>query len=380
MRRTDFLEINPESRPGQAGCRHPPTSSEARVESEPFARFRGGLAIRVQRTSSRPQQGFCLTTASRQWFAKSSSPLGFTLIELLVVIAIIGVMVGLLMPAVQASRESARQLKCMNNLKQIGLAVQNYAAAKDELPPSRNYDHFTSWAFLILPYMEQTALPDQWNDRLKYYYQSDTARLTQIPMYYCPSRRDAKVTSTRGDDILSPYETSDHVPGTVADYACSAGHGPSGVWNWILSNGALIMGDGTTDPVTVPEGSFAPVGAELVTWKSRTSFASITDGTSNTILVGEKHVRPSRQGIAPEDGAIYNGDHPGNFSRCGGPGYPLARYPLDRYQTNFGSYHTAGVNFVYCDGSVRTHDINISTDLLGRLTSRNDLKVIEETP
>lgn len=303
---------------------------------------------------------------------------GFSLIELVVVIAIISILVGLLLPAVQASREAARLTSCRNNLKQIGMAIQNFSSQRKELPPSRNYDHYTSWAFLILPFMEQTALPEQWNDRLKYYYQSDSARLTQIPPYYCPSRRDADVISIRGDDILSPFETSDHVPGTVGDYACSSGHGPAGVWNWIHSNGAMIMGRGTTDPPTVPEGSFAPVGAELVTWSSRTTFASLTDGASHTILVGEKHLRPTQQGIAPEDGALYNGDHPANFSRIGGPGAPLARFPDDHFQDNFGSYHASGVNFVFADASVRTFDVHLSTDVLGKMTQRNDNKFVSD--
>jgi len=304
--------------------------------------------------------------------------LGFTLIELLVVIGIISILLGLLLPAVQASRESARQTSCINNLKQIGLAIQNFESQRRALPPSRNYDHYTSWAFLILPYMEQTALPEEWDDQLKYYYQTDKARLTQIPMYYCPSRRDGNLFSTAGDDILSPFEIGGHIPGTVSDYACSAGHGPAGVWNWITSNGAMIMGIGVTDPPTVPIGYFAPPNAKLIEWKSRTTYASLTDGASNTILVGEKHMRPMWQGIAPEDGAIYNGDHPGNFSRCGGPGYPLARFPTDSFQNNFGSYHTGGVNFVFADGSVRTFSVNISTNVLGRLTARNDHEVISE--
>ena len=313
---------------------------------------------------------------SAQPFARPNHSAGFTLIELLVAISIIGILVGLLMPAVQASRESARAIHCQNNLKQIGLAIQNFESERKELPPSRNYDHFTTWAFLILPYMEATSLPDQWDDRLKYYYQSDRARLTRIPHYYCPSRRDGGIESIAGDDILSPYEVSNHIPGTVSDYACSAGYGPPGIWNWIHSHGAMIMGRGETEPPTVPEGNFAPPGAELITWSSRTNYASIFDGASNTILVGEKHVRPDRQGIAPEDGAIYNGDHPANFSRCGGPGYPLANSPYDDYQTNFGSWHPSGVHFVYADGSVHVLTPEIASSVLGKLTNRDDQEFV----
>jgi prepilin-type N-terminal cleavage/methylation domain-containing protein/prepilin-type processing-associated H-X9-DG protein len=308
--------------------------------------------------------------------APGSSHRGFTLVELLVVIAIIGILVALLLPAVQAAREAARRMHCQNNLKQIGIAVHSFHDSRRELPPSRNYDHYCSWAFLILPHLEQINLFDGWDPALKYYYQSDEARLTEIPTYYCPSRRKGGTNSTAGDSILSPYESSGHVPGTVGDYACSAGYGPAGVWNWINSNGAMIMGYAATNPPTVPDGNYAPPGARLVTWTSRTGFKSLTDGTSNTILVGEKHVRPSRYGIAAEDGAIYNGDHPGSFSRCGGPGYPLARFPTDRFQVNFGSSHPGVVNFVFGDGSVRGVSVQISTDTLGRLTARNDNEVI----
>ena len=305
---------------------------------------------------------------------------GFTLIELLVVIAIIGVLIGLLTPAVQASREQARRTQCINNLKQMGLAIHMFHNQRDELPPSRNYDHYTSWAFLILPHMEQFNLFSTWDDRLKYYYQSDEARLTAVPAYMCPSRRSGMIPSIAGDDILSPFEISGHVPGVVSDYACSAGYGPAGVWNWIHSKGAFVMGIGTTEPPTVPDGNFAPPGAKLVQWKSRTAFKSLIDGTTYTIVVGEKHVRPTHFGIAHEDGAIYNGDHPGNFSRCGGPGYPIAKSPTDRFETNFGSYHRDSCNFLMADGSVHTVSAFISTDILGRLTDRDDHEVVTEIP
>ena len=184
--------------------------------------------------------------------------------------------------------------------------------------------------------------------------------------------------SIANDDILSPFEISGHVPGIVSDYACSAGYGPAGVWNWILSNGAFIMGKGTTVPPTVPENYYAPPNAKLIHWESRTALKDIVDGTTYTIFVGEKHVRPSRFGIAQEDGAIYNGDHPGNFSRCGGPGFPIARYPTDTFNNNFGSYHDGVCNFLMGDGKVTSINITLSTDLLGRLTNRYDHEVVTE--
>lgn len=297
---------------------------------------------------------------------------GFTIVELVVVIAIIGILVGLLLPAVQAAREAGRRISCQNNLKQIGLAVHLFHDQYKALPPSRSYDHYTSWAFLILPNLEQDNLFAGWDPQLKYYYQPDVARLTSIESYMCPSRRSGLHVSKSGDDIYSPYETSPHMPGVLGDYAASAGYGPAGVWNWTSSNGAFIIGSGVTDPPTVPAWDFAPPGAKLIQWKSRTAFRSLIDGTSNTILVGEKHVRPSRFGISPEDGALYNGDHPGNFSRCGGPGYPIARFPDDTYLNNFGSYHPGVSSFVLADGSTRAVSVQISTDTLGRLTHRED--------
>lgn len=295
---------------------------------------------------------------------------GFSLVELLVVIAIIAILMALILPAVQQAREAARRTQCRNNLKQIGVAIHSFHAQRRFLPPSRTYDHYTSWAFVILPHMEQLNLFENWDPTLKYYYQPDNARTMAVPGYICPSRRGGPTISTEGDDILSPFETSDHVPGVTSDYVCAAGFGFG--WNWIDSRGAMIIGKATTDPATIPFGNFAPPNAQLKTWRGRTTFQSLSDGTTNTILVGEKHVRPDRFGIAPEDGAVYNGDHPGNFSRPGGPGNPIARTVNEPYNNNFGSAHTGICNFVMGDGSVKSIDVLISTEVFGRLTTRND--------
>lgn len=306
---------------------------------------------------------------------------GFTLVELLVVIAIIGILVGMLLPAVQAVREAARRTHCLNNLRQQGLATHNYHGSRNELPPSRNYDHFVSWAFLILPYIDGLNLFENWDPELKYYYQSDVARETAIPQYVCSSRRGAAQISTEGDDILSPYETSGHVPGVTSDYACSAGNGIDVAWNWIDSNGVFVMGVAETDPPILLDGDVAPPDARLVNWKSRTRLRSISDGTSSTIMIGEKNIVPGYETIAQVDGAIYNGDHPGNFSRPGGPGWPIASKHDDSISAffQFGSAHPVTCNFVFADGHTEVIRKEISTDVFGKLTGRNDTEVVSIT-
>jgi prepilin-type N-terminal cleavage/methylation domain-containing protein len=131
----------------------------------------------------------------------------FTLTELLVVIAIMAVLIGLLLPAVQRVREAAARAACANNLKQIGLACHNYESAKGSLPPSRRgVAEGPSWAWLLLPYLEQENLYKQWPEGWPYpgvapgqADQADLATMksvlgTPVPTYFCPSLpRDSKV-------------------------------------------------------------------------------------------------------------------------------------------------------------------------------------------
>jgi len=115
----------------------------------------------------------------------------FTLVELLVVIAVISVLIGLLLPAVQKVREAASRLKCANNLKQIGLAALNYSSTKETLPPSRLPHEGPSWAWLILPQLEQDNLYRMWDFQsgVMISQVDQNVILTGVPIYFCPSRR-----------------------------------------------------------------------------------------------------------------------------------------------------------------------------------------------
>ncbi len=287
---------------------------------------------------------------------------GFTLIELLVVIAIIAILIALLVPAVQKVREAAARTHCSNNLKQIGLAIHNFHDTYKYLPASRILDHYATWAVQILPFVEQDPLYKQWNMAAQYYSQNQTARETAVNLFFCPARRSPEQPSTKGDSPDNGFPTNAHVPGALGDYACAVGDGnPAFPWNYTQANGAIIYGNGTTS------------GGLVVKWSGNTRFGSITDGLSNTFFIGEKHVRIGDFGNAGAgDGSLYNGDHPGNFSRIAGPGFALAASPTTSFNTQFGSYHTGICQFLLGDGSVRSVNNSTNTTILGYLSVRND--------
>ncbi len=160
---------------------------------------------------------------------------GFTLVEMLVVLAIIGMLVGLILPAVQHVREAANRTSCANNLHQIGIACLAYEHDFKTLPPSYNINQGASWMVLIMPYMEQDPLYKQWDMTKTYYEQTDTARLGQLSNYFCPSRRskhDVTQGSVAGDfpsqnllmNTFTPGQGPfTNIPGALADYAANIG-------------------------------------------------------------------------------------------------------------------------------------------------------------
>ncbi|MHB1421983.1 MAG: DUF1559 family PulG-like putative transporter [Gemmataceae bacterium] len=299
--------------------------------------------------------------------------LGFTLIELLVVIAIIAVLIGLLLSAVQKVRESAARTQCANNLKQIGLAMQNYHGAYNCLPSTRLGLRFASWPVSILPFMEQDNLFQQWNLKENYYAQTVLAHEGQVKSYYCPSRRAPPQLSI-DDSPHNGIPNSIVCPGALGDYACCGGtYANNPQVDLPACNGAMCIG--------IPQ----IVNGLCQNSQSQTTLLSITDGTSNTLLAGDKHVPQGKFGQSGNsltgDGSIYNGDYARNFCRLGGPNFPLGQGPFDvsaNWSARFGSYHPGVCQFVFADGHTTTLVNSINANTLQLLAVRNDGQAIPD--
>ena len=143
----------------------------------------------------------------------TSKKQGFTLVELLVVIAIIGILMGMLLPAVQMIRESARRTTCANNIRQIGLAAAQYHDSKNRIPPARATDNSVSWMVYLLPYLEQGNLYNLFDIQEAYIFQDPDAVATSIPIMNCPSRRGSQI---------SQYENTGGPVGACGDYVGNA--------------------------------------------------------------------------------------------------------------------------------------------------------------
>lgn len=302
---------------------------------------------------------------------------GFTLVELLVVVAIIGVLIALLLPAVQAARESARRTQCANNLKQIGLACQSHAETYGAFPtggsgywatrtwlggaPATYSSQTWSWGYQILPFIEQTNIHVNPSD--------DVVASIPIPAYFCPSRRPPTALK---DGYWASWVTTFRAQ---ADYAGNAGSSSGG------NDGGGVYGDGR-DGVVVKQGAVAAV-----------RLRDITDGLSNTLLIGEKRVNVSfcETDQQPDDNDGYVGGFQDDVVRWGaaatqwGPLVPAPdvtglAYTWQTFQPcvyQFGSSHPAVAQFAVCDGSVQLIRFGIDPTVFQRLAVRNDGQVAQ---
>ncbi len=320
----------------------------------------------------------------------------FTLVELLVVIAIIGLMVGLLLPAVQAAREAARAMQCKNNLHQIALATDLFHDAFRAYPPARYQPRpdspaelacggsETTWLVRIMPFLEQSAAYGRWNFAVPYADHADEVRQFTLPAYCCPSRRSVSeavgqglLTGTTTEWVTLPCRCrvpvtttgSQLKAGAVGDYGGNHGDLSPGIAG--LPTDFYYGGNGTGIIIS----SHAKcVANSPMDWVDKVRYSDVTDGLSHTMLVGEMHVPIGKLGQSPQDAFIFNGDHVYNSTRVGGPTMPIVQDLYDEASglVSWGSWHRGVCHFAFADGSIRAVANTIDTESLGNLCNRRD--------
>ncbi|MDR0609386.1 MAG: DUF1559 domain-containing protein [Planctomycetaceae bacterium] len=344
-----------------------------------------------------------------------SSPFGFTLVELLVVIAIIGVLIALLLPAVQMAREAARRMQCSNNLKQIGLGVHNFHDTMKGLPPVSVQAAGTPTFFaLIFPYIEQQPLYDllrssdssnTWNIYNKAWWTGLNPDVQKsfgsVKIYHCPTRRGSG--SGLSEELPGVTETNIGA-GAYCDYAVPIylreySPGFYGAW-WQYYAGSETSGDGYNRPSNYGGPLRVSVRTANNGWEPRDDMSWFADGTSHQFVIGEKHIPMNRLGVCGQEdrnrsdcnfiaiSGITRQSVARGWARDSGV-IAFARTPQDYSADNqgpgpnnpggtyaFGSYHTGLCHFLIGDGSVRTIPVTTPRETLNWFVRVDDGNVV----
>jgi len=316
-------------------------------------------------------------------------PAGMTLVELLVVIAIIATLVGLLLPAVQAARESARRTQCGNHIRQLAIAWQTHHSSQGHFPgggwgwewvgdPDRGFGRGQpgAWIFNILPHIEQEPL---WSmaagiddAAAKRRTLSEMCQVP-LPILHCPSRRPAKLTLAKGH--WAPPNANRIREVAKTDYAANCGS--TARVDWVHPTN---VANGESDQWWTTNGD--PLFARLDGVSGSGSYvtaAHVTDGLSNTYLVGEKNLNPDcYDGVIAYsrydggDNEVAYGGWNRDYYRSAYYGTPRPDTPSFRGETIFGSAHTGSIAMAFADGSVRQVPYSVDAEVHRRLASRND--------